>query len=60
MPVSTLEPGALARLSAAELADLALSSDQEARRARRAGRLADAAAHDTETERLAALFRARK
>ena len=59
MPVSGLDPAALASLSPGAIADLALSADQEARRARKAGRLADAAAHDREAERLAALFRER-
>ena len=57
MPISTLHPGALAGLTAAQVADLALSADQEARRARKAGREADAAAHSAETERLAEIFR---
>lgn len=56
MPVSTLDPRALATLKPGELADLALSADQEARRLRKAGRLAEAAEYDDESARLAALF----
>lgn len=57
MPISTLDPNALALLNAGEVASLALSSDQEARRARAAGRHDDADAHDNETLRLCDLFR---
>jgi len=57
VPVSTLDPAALARLKPAELADLALSSDQEARRLRRAGRPEEAATADRESEALATMFR---
>lgn len=59
MPISTLDPAALARLTAADLADMALERDQAARRARKAGRLEEAAEADAESERLAALFRKR-
>ncbi len=59
MTVSTLDPKALASLTAGQIADLALSADQEARRARKAGRLADAAEHDKEAERLAGIYRSR-
>ncbi len=52
MTVSRLDPGAIA--------DLALSADQDARRARKAGRIAEAREHDSEAERLAAIFRTRK
>lgn len=59
MPVSTIDPAALAILTPGAIADLALSADQSARRARKAGRLAEAAEHDKEAERLAAIYRAR-
>lgn len=55
MPVSRLDPGALARLTSADLASLALSADQERRRAEAAGRNADSFAHDVEASRLARL-----
>lgn len=60
MPISTLDPRALARLTPADLADMALERDQAARRARKAGRLSDAAEAEAESERLAALFRERR
>lgn len=59
MPISTLDPAALARLTPGALADLALERDQAARRARLAGRLADAAEAQAESDRLAELFRHR-
>lgn len=59
MPISNLDPAALARLTPGELASLALSADQSARLARSRGRLDDAAAHDREADKLAALFRKR-
>lgn len=57
MPISTLDPAALARLTPGEIASLALSADQSARHARAMGRLDDALAHDEESSRLAQLFR---
>lgn len=57
MPISTLDPSALARLTAGELASLALSADQSARHARANGRFDDAREHDAESARLASLFR---
>lgn len=59
MPISTLDPASLARLTPGELASLALSADQSARLARSRGRLEDAAAHDREADRLAELYRTR-
>lgn len=59
MPVSKLEPAALARLTSADLVQFALEADREARRLAKAGRIAEAAEADAESERLAALYRAR-
>ena len=58
MPVSNLDPKALASLTPNDLASLALSADQEARRARRAGDAEAALRWDTESARLAAAFQA--
>lgn len=53
--VSNLDPAALSRLSPGELADMALSADQECRRLRRLGRDKEAAFYDREAERLCAM-----
>lgn len=60
MPISTLDPGALARLSPGDLASMALERDQAARRLARSGHVAEAAEAEREAEALAALFRDRK
>ena len=57
MSVSHLEPRALARLRPSEIANLALSADQEARRRRKLGHHAEAEKWDRESERLATIFR---
>ncbi len=54
---SRVLPLAQPRLTAQQIADLALSADQERRRAERAGRIADAAEHDSEVEKLLAAMR---
>lgn len=53
------ERALLARLTSADLVQFALEADREARRLAKAGRLAEAAEEDAESERLAALYRAR-
>ena len=58
MPVSNLDPQSLAKLTPNDLASLALSADQEARRARRAGDAEAALRWDAESARLAAAFQA--
>ncbi len=58
MPVSNLDPKALAQLTPGALADMALAADQEARKARKAGDAERASLWDAEAERLAAVFRA--
>lgn len=58
MPISNLDPKALAKLTPNDLASMALSADQEARRARRAGNVDSALAWDAESARLAAAFQA--
>lgn len=60
MPISALDPHALARLTPGELASLALSADQEARRAKAAGRDADALEHAAERDRLCVLYQDRE
>jgi len=57
MPISSLDPAALARLTPGDLASMALESDREARRLARAGRDAEAAEADRESEALARLSR---
>lgn len=57
MQISNLDPKALARLRPSELADLALAADQESRRLARMGDAAGAQRWDTESARLAAVFR---
>jgi hypothetical protein len=59
MPISTLDPSALARLTAGEIASLALSADQSARLARERGRLEDAREHEREADALCAIYRQR-
>ena len=59
MPVSTLDPAALARLTPQQLADLALAADQDARRSRARGDVTAAADHASERDNLAALFLAK-
>lgn len=56
MPVSNLDPKALACLTPGQIADLALAADQEARRARKAGNVDAALRWDAESTRLAAVF----
>ena len=56
MPISDLIRAGVSRLTPQQLADLALSSDQQARRARRAGRHADANAAELESLALATLM----
>jgi hypothetical protein len=60
MPISSLDPKALARLLPSDLADMALERDQAARRLAKAGRSAEAAEAESESIALAALFRDRK
>lgn len=60
MPIADLiRLGLAPGLTAADIASLALSADQERRRAARAGRLGDAVAHDHEADRLAYEYRKR-
>jgi hypothetical protein len=56
MPVSNLDPAALARLTPNDLASMALAADQERRRLLKAGDLAAAAAYAEESARLADAF----
>lgn len=56
MPVSNLDPKALACLTPGQIADLALQADQEARRARKAGDVDAMLRWDEESARLAATF----
>lgn len=56
MPISTLDPKALARLTPQQIADLAFQAWQDRRRALAAGQAADADAFDAEFERLAQAF----
>lgn len=56
MPVSNLDPKALAKLTPNDLASMALAADQEARRARKAGDIDAALRWDEESTRLAAVF----
>ena len=56
MPLSALDPAALASLTPQQLADLALSADREARAARRRDDAAAAGEHVRERDELAAIF----
>lgn len=56
MPISNLDPKALAKLTPNDLASMALQADQEARRARKAGNAESALHWDAESARLAAAF----
>ena len=56
MPISNLDPKALAKLTPNDLASMALQADQEARRARKAGNTEAALHWDAESARLAAAF----
>jgi hypothetical protein len=57
MPISNLDPKALKRLNASEVANLALAADQERRRLEKLGDIEGAAKWGAETNRLAAVFR---
>lgn len=57
MPISTLDPAALAALTGGQLADLALERDQAARRLDRMGDHSAAREARDESEALAKLFR---
>lgn len=57
MPISNLPDRELAKMTAQQIADLALAADQESRRQRKLGNTADAAAWDLEADRLALIFR---
>lgn len=59
MPISTLEPSALARLSSADLVAMALERDQAARRLAKLGRHDEALEADAESERLCVLYNKR-
>lgn len=54
MPVSDIDPRALARMTSQQIADLALAADQESRRLAKAGDAAGAAYWDNESARLMA------
>ena len=56
MPLSAIDPAALASLTPQQLADLALSADREARAALRRDEVHAALAHASERDELAALF----
>ena len=56
MPISNLDPAALAKLTPNDLASMALAADQEARRARKSGNVDAALRWDEESARLAAAF----
>lgn len=56
MPVSNLDPAALAKLTPNDLASMALAADQEARRARKAGDADAAKRWAEEADRLADVF----
>jgi len=56
VPLSAIDPAALAPLTPQQLADLALSADREARLALRRDDTAAALAHVSERDALAALF----
>lgn len=58
MPISTLDPRALRQLTPAQVADLALSADQERRRLARMGDHTGAAHYQAEADRLADYFAA--
>lgn len=56
MPLSAIDPAALAALTPQQLADLALSADREARLALRREDTAAAGEHVRERDELAAIF----
>ena len=56
MPVSALDPKALARLTPQQIADMVLSLDQERRRCLRRGWVAEAAECQAEIDRLVPVF----
>lgn len=56
MPVSHIDPRALAKMTPQQIADLALQADQESRRLARAGDAAAAALWEQESAQLCAVL----